>query len=121
MTDDLLTDLREFLGDDLHAFAAYEGDTVDDHYVHDDLEGLLSEADIADIQRNTIFESIGSPGLESVYPEAGTLRATIHEFEEMIVINVLVAETEGVLLSVAADTDVQIRDIVDRCRTHLTA
>ena len=43
MTDDLLTDLREFLGDDLHAFAAYEGDTVDDYYVHDDLEGLLDQ------------------------------------------------------------------------------
>ncbi|WP_153952597.1 hypothetical protein [Halosegnis longus] len=120
MTDELLTDLRAFLGDDLHAFTAYDGDEIGNYYIHEDLEGLLSEEDIADIQQNTILESIGSPGLESVYPEAGTLRATIHEFGEMIVINVLVADTEGVLLSVDADTDVRVRDIVDRCRTHFT-
>ena len=115
-----ITTLQTFLGDDLHAFAAYDGEEIGNYYVHDDLEELLSEEDIDAIQQNTIFESIGSRGLESIYPEAGTLRATIHEFEGMIVINVLVADTEGVLLSVDADTDVQVRAIVDRCRTHFT-
>ncbi|MDZ7746935.1 MAG: hypothetical protein U5K28_10665 [Halobacteriales archaeon] len=47
--DELLTELQALLGDDLRALAAYDGGEINDYYVYEELEALLSGEDIENI------------------------------------------------------------------------
>lgn len=99
-------------GDDLRSVAAYDEAGLDIRYMRPDVDELYDDRDHSRVFRTLRLEAMDRPTQDSLFAH-GDLRCTYRVYEGATEIHVVTSETRGVLVSVDADTDVDLRSTTD--------
>jgi hypothetical protein len=113
----LVTDLREYVGDDLRVVAEYDADGYDAFYVREDVTTRLS--DVADeIHDDLVLQGIGHGRLEGLF-QAGELHCSMHRFDDLTAFHFASAEFEGLFVSIDSEADVPLATFAEACERHI--
>lgn len=116
MFDQQVGELRSVVadrfGDDLRSVAAYDEAGLDIRYMRPDVAELYDDRDHSRVFRTLRLEAMDRPTQDSLFSH-GDLRCTYRVYEGATEIHVATSETRGVLVSVDADADVDLRSTTD--------
>lgn len=99
-------------GEALRSVASYDDDGFDLRFVRDDVDALYDDRDYARVFRTLRLEAMDRPTQDSLYAH-GTLLCTYRVYEDATVIHAATSETEGVLVSVDAEANVDLQVTTD--------
>ena len=109
----LVDDLRDHVGDNLRAVAAYREHDCELLYERPD---IASKPRVIDkIHEELILEGMGTEYLEDVF-RVGQLNCTVHSFEEAMCFHLVRDPLEGVFISIEPDTLVSLEEFVTVCK-----
>lgn len=100
-------------GDALRSVAEYREADYELYFVRDDLD--LAVIDVDEIHQNLVLDGMGREYLEELF-DAGDLQCTMHQFDEAQMFHFVFPHNGGLFVSVGADGDVPVRDLVDGCK-----
>ena len=109
----LVDDLRDHVGDNLRAVAAYDETEWELHYERADIQAKPRIFDT--IHEELILEGMGTEYLESVF-DVGRLNCTMHSFQEALCFHFLRGPLRGVFVSIEPDTMVPLESFVTICK-----
>lgn len=117
MSDELVSELQDMVGDSLRAAATYDRESYDQVYAREGIDA--DQAAIERIHENLVLEGIGVEYLENVFG-AGDLECTMHRFERAMIFHFVGADYTGLFVSVDPEADVPISAFADRCEAFVT-
>ncbi|MBX0323411.1 hypothetical protein EGH21_10255 [Halomicroarcula sp. F13] len=111
----LVPSLRDEVGDNLRAVAAYREDTCKILYERPDVQSKPRVIDR--IHQELVMEGLGTEHLEDVF-DVGRLNCTVHSFEEAMCFHFVRPNISGVFVSIDPDSLLAMREFVDLCKTE---
>lgn len=100
-------------GDALRSVAEYREADYELYFVRDDLD--LEVIDVDEIHQNLVLDGMGREYLEDLF-DVGDLQCTMHLFDEAQMFHFAFPHNSGLFVSVGADGDVPVRDLVEGCK-----
>lgn len=111
--------LTERTGDSLRAVRLYTSDSHRSLYARDDVRERLADRDI-DRFVTRAREELDEHADGTWWFTAGDLEATVRVFRELVLVNLLVSEEHGILVSLDATVASQLHAFVHDCQEWLT-
>lgn len=109
----IIDELLDEVGDALRYVARYDAAGYEQLYVR---------GDVGDRRQRELFDNLyveaRYEGSEKAWLEAqldsGSLRSTLHSFDDLLLFNLLRSENDGLLVSVDRNADVSLREFLTR-------
>lgn len=111
----LVRELSETVGDALRCVATYEASEYEIIYIRPDVETRYSTDEIERIYDDLVLQNVGADFVQGLF-HAGPLRCSILGFERATVFHVVGEPYGGLLVSVDADTAVELPAFLERLK-----
>lgn len=115
----LTASLLDHVGGSLRAVIAYRTDGYEILYMPGDVEDAYSDEELDTVYAELLFETAGTDYKETLY-HLGEMEADVRLFETATLVNVMPVDDAGLLVSVGADVDPNVREITRICRRWMT-
>lgn len=99
-------------GDALRSVAEYREQRYEIYFVREDVD--RKDLDVDKIHQNLVLDGMGREFLEELF-DAGDLQCTMHQFDEGLMFHFAFPHNSGLFVSVDADEDVPVRELVEAC------
>lgn len=115
---ELVSALREGLGDVLRAVAVYDRDSYTVLHLREDVAARYAAEELEEIFDDLRLEGWGRERLEELF-NAGSLDCSVHCFSDAMAVHLVSGEFEGVCVTYDRGAAVDIEDVIEICRTAL--
>ena len=115
---DLVTDLRDDVGDGLRVVGEYSAEGYELHYVREDVRPKVDEMNLDRIHRELVLQGVGREYLEDLF-DAGSLQCSVHRFDELTAYHFVRTEQTGGYVSVDTNSPVRTGSLVETVGEYL--
>jgi hypothetical protein len=112
--DQLVTFLRDRVGENLRSVVYYDGEEYDVAYLQEDVREQYSADEMEEVVEDLGFEALTKPMQEELYVH-GSLNCTVKCFEDAIEMNFPFSEREGVAVSLSGEAFVTQQTFIGKC------
>ncbi|WP_435179987.1 hypothetical protein [Halorussus sp. AFM4] len=115
---DLVSDLRDDVGEGLRVVGEYSAEGYDLHYVREDVRPKVEEMNTDRVHRELVLQGVGREYLEDLF-DAGSLQCSVHRFDELAAYHFVRDENTGGYVSVDTGATVRPGSLVETVGRYL--